>query len=737
MLAFLHTKRAALALLVLLIVAGAWTHYFVVPKDDRPVTDIYYDLQEAQRLVAGENPYERILSGDMRTNQKYATYFPLFYLLSAGVVKLGLQEFPQFLAFWQLVLSLFNAGTGVILFYLLWPRRGLLLAVFGVLFWFFSRWNLYATSSGNLDYLAVFFLLLSFWLLPRHRVWAFVALSLSLGFKQLGVILVPLFLIAVWQSERQHRIRAVVVACVALASILVVTSAPFLAASPEAFLKSMIFGAVRDPATHVNAPSLGVLLGLSGAASRLPFFVLAALIYALFWRRKIGLYTAGLLILASFINVNPVLFLQYLVWFTPFFPLAASEVFPGRKTTLVADAVHRIGGATPGCGGHGAPDSGRQPADEYGVPVQAGTRAGPGRVYAGMYDRRAALAILALLVLAGAWMHYFGVPRNADTENDIYYDYLEAQRVAAGENPYERILSGDMRTNQKYATYFPLFYLLSAGVVKVGLQEFPQFLAFWRFAFLLFNAGAGVLLFYLLWPRRGLLLAVFGVLFWFFSRWNLYVTSTANIDYPAVFFLLLSFWLLPRHRVWAFVALSLSLGFKQLDVILVPLFLIAVWQSERQHRIRAVVVACVALASTLVVTSAPFLVANPEAFLKSMMFEVVRDPIAQIYAPSLGVVLGLSGAASRLPFFALVALVYALFWRREIGFYTAGLLTLASFIYANPVLFLQYFVWLTPFFPLAASEAFPGSGTTLAADAEHCIGSAAPGREDCGVPAVA
>ena len=104
--------------------------------------------------------------------------------------------------------------------------------------------------------------------------------------------------------------------------------------------------------------------------------------------------------------------------------------------------------------------------------------------------------------------------------NDIYYDYTEAQRIVAGENPYERILSGDMRTNQKYATYLPHFYLLSAAVIKLGLQDYPQFLAFWRIIFVLFNVGAGVVLFFLLWPRRGLLLAVFGVLFWFSSRWG-------------------------------------------------------------------------------------------------------------------------------------------------------------------------------------------------------------------------
>jgi uncharacterized membrane protein len=154
------------------------------------------------------------------------------------------------------------------------------------------------------------------------------------------------------------------------------------------------------------------------------------------------------------------------------------------------------------------------------------------------------------------------------------------------------------------------------------------------------------------------------------------------------------------------------LGFKQLDIILVPLFLIAVWQSEREHRVRAVLIAGAVLASTLVVTSAPFLIANPEAFLRSMIFEAVRDPVGHIRAPALGEALGFSGAASRLPFFVLIASVYALFWRRKIGLYTAGLLAMASFISTNPVLFIQYFTWLTPFFPLAASETFLAPETT-------------------------
>ena len=33
----------------------------MVPKENRVGNDIYFDFQEAQRIIAGENPNERIL----------------------------------------------------------------------------------------------------------------------------------------------------------------------------------------------------------------------------------------------------------------------------------------------------------------------------------------------------------------------------------------------------------------------------------------------------------------------------------------------------------------------------------------------------------------------------------------------------------------------------------------------------------------------------------------------------
>ncbi|MGC9359398.1 MAG: hypothetical protein ACP5G7_03360 [Anaerolineae bacterium] len=64
-----------------------------------------------------------------------------------------------------------------------------------------------------------------------------------------------------------------------------------------------------------------------------------------------------------------------------------------------------------------------------------------------------------------------------DTQGeDIYYAYIEGQRLVAGENPYERILQGGMLTNDKYATYLPLFYLFFARLQMAGWRSYTMVL---------------------------------------------------------------------------------------------------------------------------------------------------------------------------------------------------------------------------------------------------------------------
>ncbi len=93
----------------------------------------------------------------------------------------------------------------------------------------------------------------------------------------------------------------------------------------------------------------------------------------------------------------------------------------------------------------------------------------------------------------------------------------------------------------------------------------------------------------LLWPKPGLMLAAFGVMFLVLRPFESPHHHFGQHRLPGSF--LLAALLLAAAQasgvVVPGVARVLSLGFKQVDSILVPLFLIAVWQMEKQHRIRA------------------------------------------------------------------------------------------------------------------------------------------------------
>src|SRR5512144_1735101 len=70
-----------------------------IPKTDPNNEDIHYSFLEGERLVNRQNPYTRIIGSDIRTNQKYPTYFPLFYEVSYFSQNLGLSSFESWLSF--------------------------------------------------------------------------------------------------------------------------------------------------------------------------------------------------------------------------------------------------------------------------------------------------------------------------------------------------------------------------------------------------------------------------------------------------------------------------------------------------------------------------------------------------------------------------------------------------------------------------------------------------------------
>ncbi|NJR64567.1 MAG: hypothetical protein HC772_03335 [Leptolyngbyaceae cyanobacterium CRU_2_3] len=176
---------------------------------------------------------------------------------------------------------------------------------------------------------------------------------------------------------------------------------------------------------------------------------------------------------------------------------------------------------------------------------------------------------------------------------DIYYLWQEGQRLLNWENPYARVLLGNMSENQKYSTYFPVFYLLSSLTQLLGLKDYAHWIYFWRSIFLIFNIGIGSLLFGIFARRQLWVLACFSACFWLFNRWTIYVTKVAHIDFMPIFFLVLSLIIFRQHQWIALLLFSLSLGIKQIAIFLAPVYLIWVWQSTQKRKLQTLVWAAV------------------------------------------------------------------------------------------------------------------------------------------------
>jgi hypothetical protein len=69
----------------------------------------------------------------------------------------------------------------------------------------------------------------------------------------------------------------------------------------------------------------------------------------------------------------------------------------------------------------------------------------------------------------------------------------------------------------------------------------------------------------------------------------------------------------------------------------------------------------------------------------------------------------------------LVLLIYAAVWRGRLGPYTSSLLVMATVTFFNSVFFTSYMVWVMPFVPLAAVEAFPRLAAARAGPSEGTV----------------
>ena len=292
------------------------------------ITDTYYAWIEGGRILYGSNPYERILQGNMRENDKYATYFPLFYEASALVQAAGLERFESWIHFWRYFFLISNIGIGLTLYYITYSKKTWGLALFALSFWYFNRWTLYASSFDAIDVIPILLMILSLSLFDRYRRTALLLFSFSLAIKQIGIFLAPLYLI--WEYQESRSVRNTISAGLWIVSIPFFSSIPFLFWNFEGFVRSIVFSATRDASVHFGGKSIDTIMNLDGLLARVPMLLVLFGAYFVSWQKSVGRYIAAMLVMGVFIAFNSILFTHYPAWLMPLLPLAASEWLLGK-----------------------------------------------------------------------------------------------------------------------------------------------------------------------------------------------------------------------------------------------------------------------------------------------------------------------------------------------------------------------------------------------------------------------
>ena len=281
--------------------------------------DIFYVFGYGDAIAKGDNPYAQIVGKGMRFNRKYPTYFPAMPLAVALQQKIRPTTFSAWVAGYRWVSLFFHLAAGVIFFVVGYRRYGPVFAILLSSFWWFNRWTLLILRIAHIDVIALFFLILAFYLLRHRRNWAFFVFGLSLAVKQIGIFLIPLLLIWAFRHSEKDRLKKSAVALGLMLLVPFVLSLPFLFWHAEGYLRSIFFSATRMGGGHFGqAASLSHLFQWHGFAGRLIMLGLMALTYYCYWRRTLSLAVAGLLVMCAFLHFNAVLFVQYLVWALPF-----------------------------------------------------------------------------------------------------------------------------------------------------------------------------------------------------------------------------------------------------------------------------------------------------------------------------------------------------------------------------------------------------------------------------------
>jgi len=316
--------------------------------------------------------------------------------------------------------------------------------------------------------------------------------------------------------------------------------------------------------------------------------------------------------------------------------------------------------------------------------------------------RAVAIAVAIFICIVAVAIHHLweikGFERLIDS--DIYNVWKEGRKLSEGVNPYTRIIGQSMRDNDNYPTYLPLTYLFSAWLHRRGIEEFPDFIRIWRGIGLSCHLGLGLLTFHIYNRQHKPLAGLIAMSVLLLGRWSAYIIDVQHLEFPAVLAIVAACHQLNRRPWLSALLLSLSLSIKHIGILLLPCFLLglnaeAVGLSTQARWFRAVRYCLIAFALP-VALSLPFYFNSQEGFLLSMLFSASRGTSSHGIATGSEMIL-LSVDNTRLLMGGLFVMAWITQARQRMNVWFACTLTLLIFLQFNPVVYAQYYIWITAF----------------------------------------
>jgi uncharacterized membrane protein len=183
-----------------------------------------------------------------------------------------------------------------------------------------------------LDFIPLFFLILSLALLQKHPKVSFLIFGFSLAFKQIGIFILPLCVYWAWlYAEREARIKSFIINLLFIALIPLITTGPFVIWNFNGFVTTMLVSLSRAPASLDNLYTVSAFMKWTGFTGSLPLMLLMVLAFAISIKYRLGPFKAALITLLVYVGFNLAFFPSNFIWVIPLLPLSIYESLPERS----------------------------------------------------------------------------------------------------------------------------------------------------------------------------------------------------------------------------------------------------------------------------------------------------------------------------------------------------------------------------------------------------------------------